>query len=74
MRNIFVGNLNSRTSEDALRQLFAAFGPVNRIKIMMDDYTGKSRGFGFVEMVNAEDGEKAIAPQRHSGRTCIERE
>ena len=61
MKNIFVGNLNSRTSEDALRQLFAAFGPVNRVKIMMDNYTGKSRGFGFVEMASSEDGGKAIA-------------
>ncbi len=61
MKNIFVGNLSSSTSEGALRQLFAAFGPVNQVKIMMDSYTGKSRGFGFVEMANAEDGDKAIA-------------
>ena len=60
MKNIFVGNLNSSTSEDALRKLFVAFGPVNRVKIMMDNYTGKSRGFGFVEMASAEDGDKAI--------------
>ncbi len=43
MKNIFVGNLNSSTSEDALRKLFVAFGPVNRVKIIMDNYTGKSR-------------------------------
>ena len=61
MKNIFVGNLNSNTSEGALRQLFVAFGPVDQVKIMMDSYTGKSREFGFVEMANAEDGEKAIA-------------
>src|SRR5712692_10071226 len=60
MKSIFVGNLNSSTSEDALRKLFVAFGPVNRVKIMMDNYTGKSRGFGFVEMASAEDGDKAI--------------
>ena len=60
MKNIFVGNLGFNTSEDALRQLFAPFGQVNGVKIMIDDYTGKSRGFGFVEMANAEDGEKAI--------------
>src|SRR5712692_2084843 len=60
MKKIFVGNLSSSTSEGALRQLFVAFGPLNRVKIMMDDYTGKSRGFGFVEMANAGDGEKAI--------------
>ncbi len=61
MKDIFVGNLNSSTSEGALRQLFGAFGPVKRVKIMMDSYTGKPREFGFVEMANAEDGEKAIA-------------
>jgi len=61
MKNIFVGNLNPKTSEGALRQLFAAFGPVNQVKIMTDSYTGKPRGFGFVEMANAEDGDKAIA-------------
>jgi cold-inducible RNA-binding protein len=60
LKNIYVGNLGFNTSENALRQLFAPFGPVNRVKIMMDDYTGKPRGFGFVEMANAEDGEKAI--------------
>ena len=61
MKNIFVGNLSSSTSEGALRQLFAAFGPVNQVKIMTDSYTGKPRGFGFVEMANEEDGKKAIA-------------
>src|SRR5713226_5821790 len=61
MKNIFVGNLNSSTSEGALRQLFAAFGPVNQVKIMMDSYTGNARGFGFVEMASTEDGDKAIA-------------
>lgn len=61
MKNIYVGNLSFNTTEDALRQLFVPFGPVNRVKIVMDDYTGKPRGFGFVEMANAEDGEKAIA-------------
>jgi cold-inducible RNA-binding protein len=60
LKNIFVGNLGFNASEDVLRQLFVAFGPVNQVKIMIDDYTGKSRGFGFVEMANAGDGEKAI--------------
>jgi cold-inducible RNA-binding protein len=61
LKNIFVGNLNFSTSEGALRQLFAAFGPVAQVKIMMDSYTGKPRGFGFVEMASGEDGAKAIA-------------
>ena len=61
MKSIFVGNLNFSTSEGALRQLFAAFGPVTQVKIMMDSYTGRPRGFAFVEMANAEDADKAIA-------------
>ena len=61
MKNIFVGNLDFNTSEDELRQLFEAYGQVDRVSIMTDRETGRSRGFGFVEMTNAEDGEKAIA-------------
>ncbi|MBZ5598207.1 MAG: RNA-binding protein [Acidobacteriia bacterium] len=61
MKNIFVGNLDFNTSEDELRQMFGAYGQVDRVSIMTDRETGRSRGFGFVEMANAEDGEKAIA-------------
>lgn len=61
MKNIFVGNLDFNTSEDEIRQLFQAYGQVDRISIMTDRDTGRSRGFGFVEMANAEEGEKAIA-------------
>jgi len=61
LKNIFVGNLDFNTSEDELRQLFEAHGQVDRVSIMTDRETGRSRGFGFVEMVNAEDGDKAIA-------------
>ncbi len=61
MKNIFVGNLNLNTGEDDLRQLFEQYGQVDRVSIMTDRDTGRSRGFGFVEMTNAEDGEKAIA-------------
>ena len=74
MKNIYVGNLSLNSSEDALRRLFAAFGPVNRVRIMTDYNTGKSRGFAFVEMVNAEDGEKAIAALNGTLLECIERE
>jgi RNA recognition motif-containing protein len=72
LKNIFVGNLNFNTSEADLRQLFEPYGPVDRISIMTDRDTGRSRGFGFVEMTNAEDGEKAIAALNGSqlgGRT-----
>ena len=61
MKNIFVGNLDFNTSEDELRNLFSTYGQVDRVSIMTDRDTGRSRGFGFVEMTNPEDGEKAIA-------------
>jgi cold-inducible RNA-binding protein len=61
LKNIFVGNLSFNTSEDELRQAFEAYGQVERASILTDRETGRSRGFGFVEMTNAEEGEKAIA-------------
>jgi len=61
LKNIFVGNLDFNTSEEELRQLFQTYGQVDRVSIMTDRDTGRSRGFGFVEMTSAEDGEKAIA-------------
>jgi len=61
LKNIFVGNLNFNTSEDDLRQLFEPFGQVDRVSILTDRDTGRSRGFGFVEMASDEDGEKAIS-------------
>ena len=60
MKNIFVGNLSFNTSEEELRQMFEPFGQVDRVSIMTDRDTGRSRGFGFVEMASNEDGEKAI--------------
>ena len=72
MKNIFVGNLSFNTGEDELRQMFEQYGQVDRVAIMTDRDTGRSRGFGFVEMTNDEDGEKAIAALNGSqlgGRT-----
>ncbi len=72
MKNIFVGNLSFNTSEDELRQMFAPFGQVDRVSIMTDRDTGRSRGFGFVEMASNEDGDKAITALNGSsvgGRT-----
>lgn len=60
MKNIFVGNLSFNTSEDELRQIFEAFGQVDRVSILTDRETGRSRGFAFVEMTNTEEGDKAI--------------
>ena len=61
MKNIFVGNLDFNTGEDELRKLFEVHGQVDRVSIMTDRDTGRSRGFGFVEMTSAEEGDKAIA-------------
>jgi RNA recognition motif-containing protein len=58
--NIYVGNLSFDTNEDELRDLFAAYGAVESAKIISDHFTGRSRGFGFVEMTEREDGMKAI--------------
>lgn len=72
MKNIFVGNLDFNTSEEELRQLFEPYGQVDRVSILTDRDTGRSRGFGFVEMSSSEDGEKAIAALNGSqvgGRT-----
>jgi RNA recognition motif-containing protein len=59
--NIYVGNLSYQMSEDELREAFGAFGDVSSVKILMDRETGRSRGFGFVEMPNQSEAETAIA-------------
>jgi RNA recognition motif-containing protein len=59
--NIYVGNLSYGMSEDELREAFGAFGEVSSVKILMDRETGRSRGFGFVEMPNKSEAEAAIA-------------
>src|SRR5881275_1256956 len=61
MKNLFVGNLSFGTTEDAIRPLFENFGAVERVSIVTDRETGRSRGFGFVEMTNAGEAERAIA-------------
>jgi RNA recognition motif-containing protein len=58
--NIYVGNLSYQMSETELRDAFAAFGEVSSAKILMDRETGRSRGFGFVEMPNQGEAESAI--------------
>ena len=60
MKNIFVGNLSFNTNEDELRQIFEGYGQVDRVSILTDRDTGRSRGFGFVEMASDEDGENTI--------------
>ena len=60
MKNIFVGNLPYSATEDQLQSLFGQHGAVARVKIITDRETGRSRGFGFVEMDNDEEGDRAI--------------
>jgi len=57
---LYVGNLSFQTSSEDLHQLFAQAGAVESAAVVEDRDTGRSRGFGFVEMTSKEDGEKAI--------------
>jgi RNA recognition motif-containing protein len=61
MKNIFVGNLSFGATEDAVRALFEAYGTVDRVNIVTDRDSGQARGFGFVEMSNNGEADKAIA-------------
>jgi RNA recognition motif-containing protein len=58
--NIYVGNLNFKVSEDDLKSIFEEFGPVSSVKIITDKYSGRSKGFGFVEMENDDEAKAAI--------------
>src|ERR1700758_1197302 len=72
MKNLYVGNLPHSTTETELRSLFETHGAVEQVTLVTDRDTGRSRGFGFVEMTNAGEAEKAIAALNGSdlgGRT-----
>jgi len=58
--NIYVGNLAYGVTDDELREAFAAFGEVERASVIMDRDTGRSKGFGFVEMPDNSQAEAAI--------------
>ncbi|MDP8237503.1 MAG: RNA-binding protein [Candidatus Hatepunaea meridiana] len=58
--NIYVGNLSFNVTEDELKEAFGEFGEVTTVKIITDGYTGRSKGFGFVEMTNDAEAEAAI--------------
>ena len=75
--NIFVAKLSFDTQEESLHQIFEEFGEVVSVKIISDKFTGKSKGFGFVEMTNQEDGQQAIQKLNDSeldGRTIVVKE
>ena len=61
MKNIYVGNISFQTTEQDIEQAFSAYGQVERVQIVKDRESGQSRGFGFVEMSDNNDADKAIA-------------
>ena len=72
--NIFVAKLNFDSRESDLRNAFEAHGAVDSVKIIMDKFTGKSKGFGFVEMPNDDEAQAAIDDlndQDFEGRTIV---
>jgi RNA recognition motif-containing protein len=58
--NIYIGNLHYNVNEDELKEIFNEYGEVLSVKIIIDKYTGRSKGFGFIEMLNEEEADKAI--------------
>jgi RNA recognition motif-containing protein len=71
---LYVGSLPYSTTEQQLAELFGQHGAVQSAKVIMDRYTGQSRGFGFVEMASDADAQKAIAALNGSqfgGRTLV---
>ena len=70
--NIYVGNLSYDVTEDELRQEFAVFGEVESVNIITDKHSGRSKGFGFVEMKSMSEAEAAIAGLK--GKSLKDRE
>ena len=72
--NVYVGNLNYDLSEDDLKQAFEEFGEVTSAKIISDRYSGRSQGFGFVEMSSDDEAKAAIealSGKELNGRTMV---
>ena len=70
--NIYVGNLNFQVKESELQEIFETYGEVASVKIITDKYSGRSKGFGFVEMENDDEAAKAI--KELNGTSLKERE
>ncbi len=70
-KKLYVGNLSYQMTEEQLKDLFTPIGEVVSAKIITDGVTGRSKGFGFVEMSSDEDADKAIAEL--NGKTVMER-
>lgn len=72
--NIYVSNISYNTTSESLRGLFAKSGEVTSANVIMDKFTGSSRGFGFVEMPNETEGQKAIEDLHNTdfeGKTIV---
>jgi RNA recognition motif-containing protein len=61
MKKMYVGNIPYAATEEDLRGLFSEYGEIESLKIMQDQFSRRSKGFGFVEMLNEEDAKRAIA-------------
>lgn len=75
--NIYVGNLSYRVKESDLQQVMEDYGSVSSVKIVKDRETGRSKGFGFVEMENEPEATKAIAElngAEYEGRSMVVKE
>src|SRR5579872_1308714 len=73
-QKLYVGNLNFDANEDQVRELFGSFGAVEDVKIVMDRYSGRSRGFAFVRMDSADSAGKAkeaLNGQPFQGKTLV---
>jgi len=70
--NLYVGNLSYETNEDALRTLFAEYGEIESVNLITDRYTGRSRGFAFVEMSTEQAAQQAVSGL--NGKRVDERE
>ncbi len=72
MRKLYVGNLSFAVDSSALAQMFAEYGNVESATVVSDRETGRSRGFGFIEMSNGDEAQAAIEAlngREHGGRT-----
>jgi RNA recognition motif-containing protein len=72
--NIYVGNLSYKLNEDDLRQVFEEYGEITSVKIIKDKYSGRSKGFAFVEMADDDEAKNAINElngTEHDGRKIV---
>jgi len=70
--NLYIGNLDYKVREEQLEEMFAEFGEVTSVKIIKDKFSGRSKGFGFVEMADDNGGKEAI--NALNGKALLSRE